>query len=503
MEPVAPPTPPAPAAPPRLGLISALVGLAAAAPYLGNGPVWDDHGLITDGLAQVPLDALPQLLTQPVGGGVVGQGYYRPVAMLALALVGRLGVPAVHALAALCHAASAALLSRLIGVWAVIFAIHPLLGEQLGWASALPDALALALALGAAAAATRGGVGWAGGALLALAAMLSKEVALVLVPAAALLSGVERRGAAALGLGLGLGLALRLGIGASGGWDLDGKLGLAPLALASAWSLPALPFPVDPLRDLHGLGAGRAALGFGVLAVALLLALRSPRARAAAGLLLFVGGPVLALPPTLHGWLAAERYAVPALLGLLCLLPAPQVPARPALLLLAAPVALALHLPRAAVWSGDVPLFTAAVQAAPTSAYAWRFLGEAYALEGDLSGAASAFREAFSRSGEGRQERARLVEALVRAGQPTEALVIAEGGPTDGLEADELAWWAAAAEGAGQPARARALLAPLAAEGGWAGPPFVPALAERLGLGVSTPPAADRVPRLAPGGPPL
>jgi hypothetical protein len=65
-----------------------------------------------------------------------------------------------------------------------------------------------------------------------------------------------------------------------GGGDLAninrwrGQLGLAPLALASAWSLPALPFPVDPLRDLHALGAGRAALGFGVLAVALLHALR-------------------------------------------------------------------------------------------------------------------------------------------------------------------------------------------------------------------------------------
>lgn len=502
MEP-ADPTAAAPGPRPPLAVISALVGIAAATPYLGNGPVWDDHSLITDGLAQLPVGALPELLTRPVGGGAAGQGYYRPVAMVTLALVGRLGVPAVHALAALCHAATAAVLSRWIGVWAVVFAAHPLLGEQLGWASALPDALSLPLALGAAAAATRPGPGRAAAVLLAFTALLSKEVAVVLVPAAGLLAGVDRRGGAALGLGIALGLALRLGFGAAGDWDLEGKLGLAPLALASAWSLPVLPFPVDPLRDLHTLGAGRVALGFAVLAAALLLALRASRGRAAAGLLLFVGGPALALPPTLHGWLAAERYAVPALLGLLCLLPAARSPRRPALLLLAAPLALALHAPRARVWAGDVPLFTAAVEAAPDSAYAWRFLGEARAIEGDLGGAAEAFGEAFTRSGEGRQERARLVEALVRAGAPADALEIAENGPTEGLEADELAWWAAAADGAGQPARARALLAPLAGPGGWAGPAFVPALAARLGLAPAASPAADRVPQLAPGEPPL
>lgn len=481
--------PTAPTRPALVAALAAICGLAAALPYLRGGPVWDDHELILGHLARLPAAELPGLAWRPVGGGAVGGGYFRPVSMVLLSLLGRIGVPAVHAAAALLHALAAALLARRIGVLAVVFAMHPVIGEVLGWASALPDALALSLGLAAVTVGEgEGRRAAAGAALLAALAVLSKEVALVVVLAFWLDSARRPRGAL---LGLAAGLGLRLAVGAAGQWDLEGKLGLVPLALSSAWSLFAWPWPADPLRDLHALGLPRVLVGALSLALAAVIARRRADRRAAAGLLLLVGAPALALPPTLHGYLAAERYVYPALAGL-CLLLAPVggggpdtragAATLPRWALGAPALALLLHLPRAPMWSSDLRLFGAAVSAAPQSAFAWHFLGEAQLRAQDAPAAAAAFAQAWALQGRGRADRGRLVASLVLSGRADEALRIAEEGVGEDLSAEELAWWARAAAEAGATARATALLRPLRGPQGWDGPAFVPALAAQLGL---------------------
>lgn len=72
--------------------------------------------------------------------------------------------------------------------------------------------------------------------------------------------------------------------------------------------------------------------------------------------------------------------------------------------------------------------------------------------------------------------------ALVLAGRAQAALEVAEDGVGEDISAEELGGWARAADEAGAPERARALLRPLRGAEGWDGPPFVPALAAKLGL---------------------
>jgi len=249
--------------------------------------------------------------------------------------------------------------------------------------------------------------------------------------------------------------------------------------------LLAWPWPADPLRDLHTVGLPRVLVGALTLALAAVIARRRGDRRGAAGLLLLVGAPALALPPTLHGYLAAERYCYPALLGLCLLLASPGPSPRsttPRWALAAPLLGLLLHLPRAPMWASDLALFQAAVSAAPESAYAWHFLGEAHLRAQDAPGAALAFERAWVLQGRGPADRGRLVVALVLAGQAQAALEVAEGGVGEDISAEELGWWARAADEAGAPERARALLRPLRGAEGWDGPPFVPALAAKLGL---------------------
>ena len=58
-----------------------LAGVACALPYLGGGPVWDDHALIIEHLARLGVWDVLSLWGNPVGGGEVGTGYFRPMSM--------------------------------------------------------------------------------------------------------------------------------------------------------------------------------------------------------------------------------------------------------------------------------------------------------------------------------------------------------------------------------------------------------------------------------------
>lgn len=474
-----------------------LLALTAGLVYLPGGAVWDDHTLILAHLVHLDGSELLGLWSAPVGGGEVGQGYYRPVATTALALLGRLGVPAIHALALLLHCASAVLLARALGgrsgaLAAGLFAVHPLGSEVLGWASALPDALAVCLGLAAVLVSRRS---LPAALLLGLLAALSKELGLVFLPLAAL-GGLAPRRAGLAGVGLiGAVLALRAVLGVGASWSVADRLELVPAALAWPLSSLLLPWPLTAVRDLLAVPGWVLPVGGLVL---LLLAGGAARARAPrqalAGMLLVLLGPVLALPPTLDGYLAAERYAYLSLAGLAVWLHAVAGP-----LLdpgdrrvragggLALVVALGLHLGTGPRWWSDTALFGSATRALPESSYAWHFLGVVSAQAGDLEAAEQAFARAVETGHPHPDDVGLRLRALVSLGRHEEALAWMATHAPEELDAAEVAWWARAAAGSGQAGRARELLRLLRVEGGWDGPEWVGELAVELGLEAPSP----------------
>ena len=466
----------------------ALLAAVSAAPYLRGGPVWDDHSLIFGALVSLDPAGVAALWTQPVGGAA-GGGYYRPLALTTLALVGRLGPMALHGVALLAHTASATLLLRLLrpapaAVWgAALFAVHPLASEVLGWSSALPDALAVCLGLAGAWVARRGLLA---AFALTLAALLCKETALLVLPFALVAGRAPQRAWGAWGLAAVAAGGMRLIAGATAATGVAGKAALA--APAVLWTLGStlLPHPITAVRDLRALPADAVPVGLG--AVVLLVgvaAWRAPRERLAwAGLGLLVLAPVIALPTTLAGYLAAERYVYVGLIGLgawaAAVLPASPGPSRVGLAG-AATLAVVLHARLAAPWTDDRALFGHATQALPESAYAWHFLGEAEAMRGDFDAAAVAFAAALERDHPHPLDGERLLQALVLAGDGEGAWVHAQRLPQDGLTGEGVAWRARAARDAGAIPAARQLVELLRKPDGWDGPDWVPQLAQDIG----------------------
>ncbi len=467
----------------RPQVLLAVLALAAAAPYLRGGPVWDDHTLIAGALADVDLRAL---WTSPVGGGEVGGGYYRPLAMSALALLSRLGWWAIHLAAAALHVGSTLLLWDLFSsevrphparLGAGVFAVHPLASEVLGWCSALPDALAVHAGLWSIALSWTTPVGVA---LAVFAGALCKETAVLLLPFGVAAGLAPRRALLPWGGALAAVALMRLSSGTGAAWSLAGKSDLALVALGWPAVSLVIPWPLTAVRDLLAAPAWVGPTGLALLAVALWWGRRAPLALAGAGLV--IASAALALPPTLHGYLAAERYAYPALVGLAAWVAACGPARRSLALPLVAALGISLHVLRAPDWRGDVPLFSRATEVLPGSSYAWHFLGMAHRHAGAHDAAAAALVRAVETGHPHPLDRLLALESLVLAGEPRRALEWAEAGPRDGLTADTVAWWGRAARDAGQLDVARQRVAMLAREGGWDGPRWVPALAAELGL---------------------
>jgi tetratricopeptide (TPR) repeat protein len=220
------------------------LGLAAFAVYansLANGFITDDQFQIL----QSPVVTGAQSLASAFGAGVwsfLGYrgNYFRPLQFVVYGLMYRAfgpSAPAFHLLMAVLHAVNTALvycLARrllagriLAAPWiaAALFAVHPIHTEAVDWIAALPDVLATTFALAglcAFAAQEAAPNAWqaAGHCAVYLAALLSKETGIMLLPLYAAyqwLRGGRRNGAMYAGMLGVLALYLAMRVHALGG----------------------------------------------------------------------------------------------------------------------------------------------------------------------------------------------------------------------------------------------------------------------------------------------
>ncbi|MGB0641319.1 MAG: hypothetical protein ACPGTU_18445, partial [Myxococcota bacterium] len=341
--------------------------------YLGGGFVWDDLTLIEQTLSPLDARGVLSLWVSPVTPDGPGSAYYRPVSMTVLSVLGRWGPLPIHVLAAILHVFSAVILVRLCErsrwplIAGLIFAVHPLASEVVGWCSALPDALAVALGLAAALYARDQRPG---AIVLLVLAALAKETGL-LIPLAFGVAGLlpKRWWQGWLGV-VSLVVVIRgvVSTNVASGWVRN--IDQAPQAIG--WSMGALvwPVPLTAVRDLWVAPMGTIWLGLFVL---LLLVAKGWGNRVAlAGIGLVLAGPFVALPVILDGYLAAERYLYVSLIGLGMWASVCLKPLRPRWIM-SIPVlaAVSVHVLRAPAWRDNVSLFSAAVSATPGSSYAW------------------------------------------------------------------------------------------------------------------------------------
>ena len=130
-----------------LGLI--LLSGVCLFPYTQGGLVWDDHILLSEGLWIN--ESIANIWLQSVQGGEIATQYYRPIPMTIFALVH--SVLWLHVISLLVHMGSACLLcdwlrtrfenTAIIYTGTLLFTLHPIQTEVLGWASCLPDILAV------------------------------------------------------------------------------------------------------------------------------------------------------------------------------------------------------------------------------------------------------------------------------------------------------------------------------------------------------------------------
>lgn len=341
----------------------AVVAVACFWPVLFGAYIGDDLRLIVQNHS-LRADDLLAVLTQPMFGRE--HGYWRPLTMLVLWLGQHLGPFGVHAIALAIHVVDT-LAVRRIALWfvprtpalwvAVLFAIHPVQAESVGWCAAINDPLWATLALLAARCAVRSrdaghaGLPWRVAAL-GFCALLAKENGVMAVPIAWAVAGAERRAlrpfAVAAAIALGSWWLLRtLALGTAAPMLPGGEPGIA----ATGWraiSAPAelllrhlqvlvVPWPLSPLRPFAatiGAGAAVAWLIGMLLALAGLAALaRRPGPRRAASLLV-----ILPLLPTLVRFAAigahplGDRYLYLSALGASLLVLTVPIARRPWLL---------------------------------------------------------------------------------------------------------------------------------------------------------------------------
>ncbi len=269
--------------PTTLPLVVLAATLAVCWPALLGNYVYDDVTLVLRNPALLAGD-IGDLLTSPLYGE--SEGLWRPLTLLTLAIGHHLGGAAgVHAIALLLHAGNAVLVLRLAQRWlpgpraawvALVFALHPVQAEAVGWCAAINDPLWATATLLAIHATVRwrdrrawdGNVGWPWLAGLAFfGGLVAKETAVAIAPLALLAfvlvpaspgAGTPRRprlGRAVIVLGitliawLGLRILVLSSLTATAADDAtEGSLLQPATLLLRHLGLLAWPLPATPLR---------------------------------------------------------------------------------------------------------------------------------------------------------------------------------------------------------------------------------------------------------------
>ena len=427
-------------------MFSVLLALIAGCLYWGDQPVWDDNVLIVQYLWTTPVS---ELWSESMIGGVNAAGYFRPLSMSLLALLPSIWL--IHVVTTILHAGSTALLFHFLGkderayFCSSLFAVHPICSEVLGWASCLPDAMAVHLGL------------WAlilhpttmvGASIALFLGLCCKEIAFLPLLIGLLVSSNRSRAAwLSWMLPIGLFVLLRSYAGVSSAVDISGKEILIPKVVGhGVWAL-LWPFPVMPVRDILSLSWVGATIGL-VLLIGMIV--RRPKG----WWMLIVAPMLLSLPPVLSGYFAAERYLYLSLLGG-CLWLGKELPTSlPRWAWLCCIPLLAVHGSRALIWKSDLALFSTAVEALPNSAYTWHLLGMSQLQSGAYRDCASSFERSLGNARPHVQAPFFRLVCLVEAEQFQEAFEHAERGETSGLSKEYVQYWIRAAEGAGQAGRA-------------------------------------------------
>ncbi len=397
----------------RLGTVALFVTVALLYGALGlAGFVWDDVPLIVENRITGDLANLPLFFSQDLwaSSGVSGgheSGYYRPLMLLSLAVDRVLWdlSPAGHHLHSVAWHLTASgvllvLLRRLAPplpalLGAGVFALHPLQSEAVAWVASRNDPMVTTFAVAAVLVLLPrvcGARRLVLGALLVLAATLSKESG-VLVPVLLLLldlarwrrpGALPRYAAMAVALLVWFGLRQAAGVHVS---ELPGPGGVEllltrlHLVVASYGQLVLVPWPLSTGRTVELLQDPPLRVALGLVGVLVLAAwqVRRGGALGAAGLaftLVALAPPLVAIAG--KGQLG-ERYLYLGLVGL-ALGIAASLPARSRWLWLALPVAAGwvgvLH-QRLPQWQNALDLWASAAENTPNG---YAFTGYAHEL---------------------------------------------------------------------------------------------------------------------------
>ena len=440
-----------------------LVACVILFPYTWGGLVWDDHILLTEGLWKE--GSVSSIWMQSVQGGEIASQYYRPIPMTIFALVQ--SITMLHTIALLLHLGSTWLMSEwlhsrfeqtgIVYLGALLFALHPIQTEVLGWASCLPDILAVHFGLWSVMFAVKErSAWWTAGALLC--GLLSKEIALLPL----LAFGVDGFISDRLknqrwripSWGVPVGLVLLLVATLRMVFQVETVLPTAfdsvprttLVTIGMGWFSWLVPFPHSPVRDVWVLPMWSVYVGW-AWSLVCLLTIRNRMAW-----LIVMGGLIVSLPPVWVGYFAAERYLYVASIGFVWLTctvifssrSSPQlIKALAIVWILSTGV---IHWNRSAIWSSDERLFAAAVEVLPTSGYAWHLQGLSQIQRGDFVAGFQSFQMASSQEHIHHQSGEFAIRSALEAGLKTEAFQFAESGPKVGLSRGYLEAWLQAAQ---------------------------------------------------------
>ena len=455
--------------PKTMGLVL-IISSVALLGYVWGGLVWDDHMLLTQGLWKS--DSIAAIWMQSVQGGKIASQYYRPIPMTIFAIVQSITI--LHSITLLVHLGSTWLLSQwlssrfeesnIVYAGTLLFALHPIQTEVLGWASCLPDILAVHFGLWAVVFALQKRSSVLVACAL-LCGLLSKEIALLPLLAFALDSvwtvyreeerwNLPRWGLPVVVVFIAFGvIRVLLQVETVFPSSFETVPRTTFVTIGMGWFSWLVPFPHYPVRDVWVLPMSSVYVGWAWCIISLITV------RNTMGWLIAMGGLLLSLPPIWVGYFAAERYLYVATIGFVwitCTVLHTNRIAPKILKVVCVVWVLStgiIHWSRAQTWSNDERLFTEAVNTLPTSGYTWHLQGMAQIQRGEFAKAFDSFKTGSEQQRIHHQSREFAIRSALEAGLAMEAFHLAEQGPKEGLSKGYLEAWLQAARAVGQKER--------------------------------------------------